>query len=93
MKGYTLMRDTITPSIYWTSRHTDFDKEIWYESSPGCCDSMWFPYAEKFMTRFPRLAVRVFWSLIQIRKAWNVFIMNYPSPYPNLIPTIGREKQ
>ena len=71
--------------LYWTSRATDFDKEIWYEKSPGHCDSMWFPCATQFLQKFPRLAVRVFWLLIKIKEIWNVFILMYPTPYPNLL--------
>ena len=56
--------------LYWTSRETDWDKDIWYERSPGCCGRMWFPYAEKFMTCFPRIAVRVFWICIKIKELW-----------------------
>lgn len=71
-------------NIYWTSRKTDFDKEIWYEKSPGCCGSMWFPYAEQFLQKFPWLAVRVFWLQMKFVKALNAFIINYPPVYPNL---------
>ena len=59
-----------SPRLYWTSRKTDFDKEIWYEESPRCCGKMWFPYATQFMTKFPRLAVRVFWLCIKIKEFW-----------------------
>ena len=73
------------PRLYWTSRKTDFDKEIWYEKSPGVCDSMWFPYATYFLGHFPKIAVRVFWLMIKMKKIWNAFVTNYPNPYPDLL--------
>ena len=39
--------------------------EEWKDTDTG---SMWFPYAEKFMARFPLLAVRVFYVLIKIKR-------------------------
>lgn len=69
--------------IYWTSRETNWDKDIWYEKSPGVCGSIWFPYAGQFMTKFPRIAVRTFWLLIKLKEAWNVFLIFYPNPYPD----------
>ena len=80
---------TDPPRMYWTSKAINFEKEVWYESSSGCCDSMWFPYATQFMTRFPRLAVRVFWSLIMIRR----LIEAHPPLYPDLIRCIGKENK
>ena len=37
----------------------------WNDDDTG---SMYFPYAKKFMAKFPRLAVRVFYVLFKIRK-------------------------
>ena len=71
--------------LYWTSRETNFDKEIWCETSPGCCGSMWFPYATQFLTKFPRIAVRVFWLMVKLSEALNIFITNYPPVCPNLL--------
>ncbi len=33
-------------------------------------ESMYFPYAEKFMAKYPWLAVRVFYVLIKIKECW-----------------------
>lgn len=71
--------------MYRTSRETDFNKEIWYESESGSCSPMYFPWVEKFLRRFPWLAVRIFWLCIKIRGALNVFVANYPPVYPNLL--------
>lgn len=38
---------------------------IWEEISGG---RMYFPYAEKFLAKYPWLAVRVFYALIKIRE-------------------------
>ena len=74
------------PRLYWTSKATDFDKEIWYESSPGECGSLWFPYASQFLEQFPRIACRVFWLLIMTCK----LIEAHPPVYPNLICMIEK---
>ena len=88
MIGFHKITTRITPTLYWTSRATDFDKEIWYESEPGCCEGMWFPFAEKFMRNFPKTAVRTFWLCIMIHK----LIAIHPPLYPNLICIIERRK-
>ena len=51
--------------IYWSHQG---DPSDWGKESGG--DSMWFPSAEQFMKKFPRLAVRIFWLLIKIREIW-----------------------
>ena len=76
------------PKLYWTSRATNFDKDIWYESSPGCCENIYFPYATYLLSHYPRLTVRILWLLIQICK----LIKAYPSPYPNLICCVKKSK-
>lgn len=71
--------------LYWTCRETNFNRDIWYEKSPGNCGHMWFPYAKQFMKKFPWLAVRIFWLMIKTKEIWNAFIIMYPPPYPNLL--------
>ena len=39
--------------------------EEWDDHDTG---SMWFPYAEKFMAKYPWLAVRVFYVLLKIKE-------------------------
>lgn len=51
--------------IYWTCKQ---DINVWYEASPGRCDSMYFPKAEWFLENYPWLAVRIFWICIKIKE-------------------------
>lgn len=48
--------------IYWSKIQDETKWEL--------PDSIWFLYAEKFMTKFPRLAVRVFWLCMKIKEFW-----------------------
>ena len=67
--------------MYWTSRST---KDLWHEESPGVSGRIYFPYATQFMKRFPWLAIRVFWLMVKLSEALNIFITNYPPVCPDL---------
>lgn len=47
--------------IYWSRESEPWDAENTKNNSG------YFPYAEKFMTKFPRLAVRIFWLCVKIK--------------------------
>jgi len=50
--------------IYWSR-----ESELWdVENTKN--DSGYFPYADKFMKKYPRLAVRVFWLCWKIKGFW-----------------------
>lgn len=64
--------------LWWTSKDSH---ELWYEENPGECNSMYFPYATQFMKACPWLAVRIFWVMIQLKRAW----LNLCEIYPKII--------
>ena len=69
------MSEKIDNKLWWTSRCT---KDLWYESEPGVCDSMYFPYATQFMKKCPWLAARVFYYMLQLKIAWLDLCEIYP---------------
>lgn len=50
--------------LWWTTRQST---DLWYESEPSVCDSIYFSFATQFMTKYPWLAIRAFYICLQIK--------------------------
>jgi len=62
-----ILSDTDKPRFYYSTCSNPYS---WKEPTGG---SIWFPFAERFMRRFPRVAVRVFYLIIITRNFWRKF--------------------
>ena len=55
------------PKIYFTTKLNP------YSWNNYTSNSIWFPYAEKFISRFPQIAVRIFYVIIITKTFWKKF--------------------